>query len=426
MEKRIIAALALVLTFLFSSPVYALDGSCNYTPGSTTTNTGFANCALEITEAQNRGVIIATTTNSGNDITATSVNSPAISTLRNGTTLVIDSPLTISGAARINLDGTGLKNVLLASGASTASGDMVSATRYALTYKLSNTSWYMVGPGASGSVSANSTTEVLTGTDTTKFTTADSLAALWEANTTDITDGATITIGEGHYFNLITSTTAITAFTITTDRAGREFWVKFNTSRTLTNNAAIEIVEGGISQDMVSGNYALIQSKGSGNVRVLKIIKADGTAVVGGKTAIKKSANQSVASATLANDTDFTFALAANTNYYVRIVAKINHSSTNDFQFDVTGPASPDAVSIFGQGYLDVAAGGLVIAGSAAAFSSAISLLSGTSLFQDLIVDIYINNGANAGTFQFRWANVSGATSHTMDARSFMTYEVVN
>jgi hypothetical protein len=132
-----------------------------------------------------------------------------------------------------------------------------------------------------GIVELLTTTELLTGTDTTRAATADSIAALWESNTTDVTDGATITIGEGHYFNLITSTTAITAFSITTDRAGREFWVKFNTSRTLTHNAtSLEIVEGGASLSMVSGDYALIQSKGSGNVRVLKIVRANGTAVV--------------------------------------------------------------------------------------------------------------------------------------------------
>ncbi len=126
-----------------------------------------------------------------------------------------------------------------------------------------------------------STTDVLTGTDAAKYLTSDALAALWESNTTDITSGATIPIGEGHYFNLTTSTAAITAFAITTDRAGREFWVKFNTARVLTHNATnLEIVEGAKSILTAAGDYALIQSKGSGNVRVLKYVRASGAAVV--------------------------------------------------------------------------------------------------------------------------------------------------
>lgn len=118
---------------------------------------------------------------------------------------------------------------------------------------------------AAGGITLASTTEQLTGTSSSKASTPDSVAALWEAGA-DITDGATITIGEGGYFNLITSTTAITAFTITTDKAGRTFRVRFNTIRTLTHNAASLILPGAANITTAAGDIAQFRSLGGGNV----------------------------------------------------------------------------------------------------------------------------------------------------------------
>lgn len=145
---------------------------------------------------------------------------------------------------------------------------------------------------------------------------------------------------------------------------------------------------------------------------------------------IKKSADQSVASTTLTNDTDFTFALAANTKYLVDLHLDCTHTSAEDFKFDITGPASPTSVSIFPQATYVAAA---VPANSAVAdapvnaFSTALVVQIGagpTGL--SLTISVYINNGANSGTFQFRWANSTTATSRTVRALSFMKYQVVS
>jgi hypothetical protein len=130
-----------------------------------------------------------------------------------------------------------------------------------------------------------STTNVLTGTSIATRVTPDALASLWERNTTDITDGAAITIGDGGSFNLITSTTAITSFSITTDKSGRKFRVRFDTARTLTHNATSLILPGGANITTAAGDICEVESLGSGNVRVNWYTKADGTPVVGGANA---------------------------------------------------------------------------------------------------------------------------------------------
>jgi hypothetical protein len=116
----------------------------------------------------------------------------------------------------------------------------------------------------SASVAAATTTAVLTGTSTSDFVTPDALAALWEAGS-DNTGGATITLGEGGYFNLITSTTTITAFAFSTDKAGRTAVVRFDTARTLTHNGTSLILPGARNITTVAGDVMEIRSLGSGN-----------------------------------------------------------------------------------------------------------------------------------------------------------------
>jgi hypothetical protein len=148
-----------------------------------------------------------------------------------------------------------------------------------------------------------------------------------------------------------------------------------------------------------------------------------------GKTTIKKAADQSVASTTLANDSDFTFALAANTKYVGEMVLDVTHTGSEGFKFDITGPASPNAVTINafilenGSGIATNSAGSEPVD----AFSTAttITINNAGNVVSSVCIKFYIDNGANAGTFQFRWANASTATSKAVKARSWMWYEIV-
>lgn len=93
----------------------------------------------------------------------------------------------------------------------------------------------------------------------------------------DVADGATITLGNGDSFDLITSTTAITAFTFTSDFSGRVARVRFNTIRTLTHNGtSLQILQTGASITTAVGDACEVESIGSGNVRIRNYERASG------------------------------------------------------------------------------------------------------------------------------------------------------
>lgn len=135
-------------------------------------------------------------------------------------------------------------------------------------------------PPGSGGFTAASTTEVLTGTDSAKGGTPDSIAALWEQGS-DVASAGTISIGEGGYFN-ITGTTTITDIDFGTDKAGRKVWVKFAGVLTLTHNASTLILPTGASITTAAGDTACFVSEGSDAVRCVSYNRADGSALVGG------------------------------------------------------------------------------------------------------------------------------------------------
>jgi|GEM_PF-7084853 len=132
----------------------------------------------------------------------------------------------------------------------------------------------------SGTAVYSSIANTLAGTSTAEAVTPDGLAAFWE-DAGNVSDGATITLGAGGSFNLITSTTAITAFTFDPSKAGRKVVVRFNTARTLTHNATSLILPGAANITTAQGDICEVEDRGSGNVRVNWYTRADGRAVVG-------------------------------------------------------------------------------------------------------------------------------------------------
>lgn len=157
-------------------------------------------------------------------------------------------------------------------------------------------------PGTGGSFTAASTTEVLTGTDSSKGGTPDSIAALWEQGS-DIASSGTISVGEGGYFN-VTGTTTITDIDFATDKAGRKVWLKFAGVLTLTHHSTTLILPTGANITTAAGDTACFISEGSDNVRCVAYNRASGAALVSGSAfsgaKAKKSANQTTANYTTA------------------------------------------------------------------------------------------------------------------------------
>jgi hypothetical protein len=134
-----------------------------------------------------------------------------------------------------------------------------------LRYKLASTRWELLNPSGASAVSANSTTEVLTGTDTTKFTTADSLAALWEKGS-DIASAGTISVGEGGYFH-ITGTTTITDIDFGTAVNGRHAVLIFDGALTLTHNATTLPLPGSANITTAAGDILFVWQDNADNVK---------------------------------------------------------------------------------------------------------------------------------------------------------------
>lgn len=123
-----------------------------------------------------------------------------------------------------------------------------------------------------------STTEVLTGTDTTKAVTPDALAALWEKGA-DIASSGTISIGEGGYFH-VTGAVTITDIDPATDKAGREFTLVFDSILTLTYNATTLILPTSANIITAAGDSATFVSEGSDAVRCIEYQRRDGLALL--------------------------------------------------------------------------------------------------------------------------------------------------
>jgi len=132
-------------------------------------------------------------------------------------------------------------------------------------------------PAGTGGFTAASTTEVLTGTDTSKGVTPDALAALWEKGA-DVASATTVSLGEGGLFH-ITGTTAITDIDFATAKDGRHAILIFDGILTLTHNATTLKLPGNANITTAAGDRAIIVQDSGDNIICVDYRRADGTAV---------------------------------------------------------------------------------------------------------------------------------------------------
>jgi hypothetical protein len=119
------------------------------------------------------------------------------------------------------------------------------------------------------------------------------------------------------------------------------------------------------------------------------------------------------------------FAVAANTKYAWRAHIHYNTPAAADIKVQWTGPASPTLVRIFLAG---MAPDGVNWLGTtiATAFSSANSLLGAANTAGYIEFSGILQNGANAGTVHFQWAqNTTTASDTTVYAGSHIDYAIV-
>ena len=225
---------------------------------------------------------IGTVGGTADAITLTSSATYPIQSLAAGVVLAFKAGSANTGAATIAVDGLTTKAIRRQGDSALSANDIVAngiyLIRYDTAYNAAAGAWVLLNPTVSSSIAAASTTEQLTGTDSTKYATSDSVAALWEKGS-DIASAGTISIGEGGYFH-VTGTTTITDIDFATAKNGRWAMLVFDGALTLTHNATTLILPGAANITTAAGDSCLVYQDNSDNVKVTAYQRADGTAVV--------------------------------------------------------------------------------------------------------------------------------------------------
>ena len=147
MKRYLLSLVFLLLSTMATEAV--VNRQCDYTVGSTTTATGFSNCNEELADLSTKAFAIASVT--GTD-TIIGTSSPTVTTLTDGQMVVFTAAGTTTGAVTFKLDSTSTLSVYQQDGTTAlGAGDLVSGTRYILSYKSSTTRWILMGQsGSSG------------------------------------------------------------------------------------------------------------------------------------------------------------------------------------------------------------------------------------------------------------------------------------
>lgn len=146
-------------------------------------------------------------------------------------------------------------------------------------------------------------------------------------------------------------------------------------------------------------------SAGDNSTKLATTAYADAAVAAGlVTTKVKKSATQNVTdSTTLTSDSELTFAMAANKNYHIkfRIAFRVQGAAGTDFKYSVTGPASPTIV--IGESRTKVGASSTLVTTQLTDYPGSTTLDGGVG-YGKVDIDLFVANGANAGTCVFKFA----------------------
>ena len=187
--------------------------------------------------------------------------------------VVFDGALTLTHNATTLILPTGA-NIATVAGDRALFIQDASDNVYCMVYQRADGTALAAGSGA---FVAATTTEALTGTDTSKGVTPDALAALWEKGS-NVASAATVSLGEGGLFH-ITGTTTITDIDFGTAKDGRGAWLIFDGALTLTHNATTLVLPGGANITTAAGDMAYVTQDNGDNVYV-RYFRANGKPVV--------------------------------------------------------------------------------------------------------------------------------------------------
>jgi hypothetical protein len=149
-------------------------------------------------------------------------------------------------------------------------------------------------------------------------------------------------------------------------------------------------------------------------------------------TAMKTTTETRTSTAALAVDAVLKLTMAANTKYELDMTVHMDTVAAADFKFRLSGPSSPTLVRAWMVYYAGPASGGTASPASAVRLENTYSAADITILSAAAQLGGYINlkmtihNGANAGDFEFQWAqNTSDAGNTSVLAGSYLDWRLV-
>jgi hypothetical protein len=295
-----------------------------------------------------------------------------------------------------------------------SSGDMGTSQFVKCSYNSTNdcfvwTNWQ----GAA--TTASTTTQQLTGTATTVFSTPDSIAALWEKGA-DTASAGTVSFGEGGLFH-VTGTTTITDLDFATATNGRAVDVVFDGILILTHNATTLQLPGGANITTAAGDRARFVQDSSDNVICLYYTRANGQPLVGGLTLGTAQATTSGTSV------DFT-GIPAGTKRITIMLAGVSTNGTSPILIQIGDSGGVETSGYVSQVALTGAAGSF--GSSTAGFvltttdvQTAANTFIGTITLNHFGSNIWIANGDIGDTVNSLVSGVTGSKTLTGELDRF-------
>ncbi len=221
-----------------------------------------------LSQVQDSTVVYAGTSAGTDTITATL--SPAITAYLAGQRYHFKAGGTNTGAATVNFNSVGAKDIKKGAAGSTAlvAGDITTGGVYSLIYD--GTAFQIENPGAGVLAVANGGTGQATiGAAAEAF----AQAGAGFGDEVDVASASTVDLGLIATHNVqVTGTTTITAFGSSADTDTPLYWVKFGGAMIVTHNATSLVMPGLVNYTTSAGDCMLCEYIGSGNWRVRAIM----------------------------------------------------------------------------------------------------------------------------------------------------------
>lgn len=172
-----------------------------------------------------------------------------------------------------------------------------------------------------------------------------------------------------------------------------------------------------------NGGLNIVRMTYQSPTEISAVITSEAIVANTGWTTVRKVTSTTRSStSTLAVDPVLFFPMAANTKYLVRGHIFLSTNPTPNFKYRFSGPAAPTALRIR-RTHTMVTPGTAPANTIVLAYDTADQVfLVGVSQLMTIEFEAYIDNGANAGNFEFLWAQNTSNAANTVVTAGYIEY----